>query len=165
MAFFRKKHIIRQNINFNEIIWKSVTIWSSQLEDQRWKNQLNRTPGSIFTDFFANFWAIYQKKAKKMGKHICKNLTGCPMELNFYRWSYYCEDQMDTIFQVIPLTLLFWRIMRFCFKKNAIFAQSKVIRKNVCKKNRNLHKKDKKNFMWPKFIYQIYNSAHTDWVF
>ena len=35
----------------------------------------------------------------------------------FHHWSYNYEDQIDTNSPVVPSTLIFWRIMRFCSQK------------------------------------------------
>ena len=48
------------------------------------------------------------KKRLKNNQKICENLTVSPIELIYSLWSYICEDQIDTNFQLVPLMLISW---------------------------------------------------------
>ena len=53
---------------------------------------------------------------KKLGEILMA--TQLILKSKTHYTSYKCEDQMDTNFQVIPVTLIFWCIIRFfCFQK------------------------------------------------
>ena len=66
---------------------------------------------------FLVFLGLFLKNGPKMTKNHSKIHPNVGLSWLCHRWSYNCEDQRDTNFQIVSITLIFLPIMRFFLKK------------------------------------------------